>query len=484
MYTSTSWARLAIGSVTLTLSIAACDSVLDIDDPKLRPEAGAGGEPSGGATDAGGSSSGSTATPQGGAGEGGGSGATDTAGAGADAGGAGGEGGAAVMKECDEDAVQCGGAEGKTPQICDETGHWLSNTDEAEGDCPILCTTGKCVECEDTEKRCKDCATGAADCNSNVPQTCVEGQWVDDQKPCSQFCSKGECKTANSCDANNTERTTCAATQSCCLSQLVPGGEFLRDYDAADYSDDTHPAKLSPFYLDKFEVTVGRMRQFVSAFAAIKLKLDDGDGKSPHIADDTGWDKDYALPTDQAALIEVLKSQDCPGATWSDDLVTNNDLPINCVPFNIAYAFCVWDGGRLPTEAEWNFAAAGGDEQRVFPWKAPPAEELPITDDYANYGNTHTGPTAVGSKPAGNARWGQADLAGNVSEWLLDYYSEEYPANCVDCLNATPGTDRSARGGSYISPEGVLAVSLPGYEDPQYGKPFHGFRCARDPDTL
>jgi formylglycine-generating enzyme len=484
MQSSSSWARLAIGSVSLSLSIAACDSVLDIEDPKTRPsEAGAAGEPTTGATDAGGSSSGSTSTtPQGGAGEGGGGGALNEGGAGA---GAGGEGGAPLMKDCVKDAVQCGGADGKTPQICDDTGHWIANTNEAEGDCPILCAAGKCTECADSEARCKDCASGATDCNSNLPQTCIDGEWVDDQKPCTQVCSKGACETAKSCDAANTERTTCAGSQSCCLSQLVPGGEFLRDYDGADYADDTHPAKISAFYLDKFEVTVGRMRQFVSAFDAIKISLEDGDGKSPHIADDTGWDEDYALPSDKAALIEVLKSEDCPGATWSDDLVTNNDLPINCVPFNIAYAFCVWDGGRLPTEAEWNFAAAGGDEQRVYPWKAPPAEDPPITDEHANYGNAHTGPIAVGSKPTGNGRWGQADLAGNVSEWLLDYYSEEYEESCVDCLNATPGTDRSERGGSYISPwSEMMAVSVPGYAAPGQLDSFRGFRCARDPDTL
>jgi formylglycine-generating enzyme required for sulfatase activity len=180
------------------------------------------------------------------------------------------------------------------------------------------------------------------------------------------------------------------------------------------------------------------------------------------------------LPADKDALVTELKS--CADATWSDDGNTHNDLPLNCVSFNVAYAFCIWDGGRLPTEAEWNFAAAGGDEQRIYPWTAPVAGPS-ITPDYANYGDAVL---AVGSKPSGNGRWGQSDLAGNLLEWTLDYYAD-YPTVCADCLNSTAAQWRSQRGGSYSMPEDVLVVAFRFGLPPSTLRPADGFRCARDP---
>jgi formylglycine-generating enzyme len=470
------WARLAITGVTVAVCAAACADVLDIQDPKDRPsEAGASGETTTGTPDSGGSN--------GASGNGGATtfGTTDhageTVGGNAPEAGAGGEAGAPVMKDCQPNAIQCGGPDAKSPQICDETGRWVVNSEQADDACPAFCAAGKCTECEDGEKRCTVCENDAVGCDTNLPQTCVAGVWTNDKKSCAQYCQgEGECVTAPSCDALNTDRTTCKDGVSCCKSFLVPGGQYTRfDED----SDVPLPTNVDPFFLDKFEVTVGRFRQFVTAYPEILAHtLNDGAGTSNHILDDSGWDGDFVMPATTDALLNELKS--CTDdSTWTDDPLTkSNDLPLNCVSFNVAYAFCIWDEGRLPTEAEWQFAAGGGDQKRLYPWGI-----ADITHDHANYtdiGDAALGLLPVGSKSLGQGRWGQADLAGNLSEWTLDYFHLEYPTLCINCLNTTASDKRAQRGGAYAMPSDALWVSAHIGLQPTLLRSYSGFRCARD----
>lgn len=475
MRSQSSWARGAVGSVMVAVCAAACADVLDIQAPKTRPnDAGAAGEettPSGAGTAAGGSSSGSAAVI-GGAGQGGdaapgGAGAGATAGASAGA-GAGGEGGTPTG-ECEKDELRCGGDAEKSPEICDETGHWIANAGEAEGACEVGCLEGQCTECnEGDEPQCKVCADEGEGCNTNQPQKCVAGVWTDDGDACGQYCANGACVTTRSCDPAFKARTTCASELSCCNSLRVSGGTFDRFLD--EDTETPYPATVSPFSLDKFEVTVGRMRQFVIDFEQFKLDLQDGDGKSTHIAADVGWRTTYELPTSKDDFIAKLK---CDGeATWSDTLSDNNELPINCVTYNVAYAFCIWDGGRLPTEAEWEFAATGGAEKRPYPWGGPD-----VTTEYANYSSE--APLAPGSKPLGNGRWDQADLAGNLAEWVLDY-NGGYPESCQDCVNAASASTRVFRGGAYALDESSALASVRDSLAPVTALSFMGFRCAHD----
>jgi formylglycine-generating enzyme required for sulfatase activity len=326
--------------------------------------------------------------------------------------------------------------------------------------------------------RCSDCYGGEGgaggeapvdpSCNPRQRQKCDEGVWVNDVV-CPNYCDAGECQNPTSC-VGATSRGICNDDdESCCQSLLVPGGEFKRDYDPEFFTDKDFPAEVSSFYLDRFEVTVGRMKQFVAAYPNINLKQ--GDGKSDHIADDSGWSTSYELPTDGQTLTAILK---CDGATWSDQ-EENIRTAITCVPFNVAYAFCIWDGGRLPTEAEWNFAAAGGGEQRSYPWGT-----LEATDEYGYFGAIdHLSPTAVGQFSKGNGRWGHADLSGNVSEWVLDFFYGEYPSvYCKDCLAAAPAEKRAFRGPSFkTTAENQLVGIRDGANQPVGDL---GFRCARD----
>ena len=288
------------------------------------------------------------------------------------------------------------------------------------------------------------------------------------------------------CGASNAE--------SCCRSPVVKGGTFIRHYDGGAFTNSSYTATLNDFRLDRFDVTVGRFRAFVSAYSQDMIAP--GTGKNPHNPSDPGWDPTWnaKLPADRMALTAGVT---CIFNTWMDTPGIWENHPINCVTWYEAFAFCIWDGGRLPSEAEWNYAAAGGSEQRAYPWSKPPSSTH-VDCTYADYMGAKGGTdycvnplpgfgdtNDVGSEsPKGDGRWGQADLAGNLIQWTLDWYRPSPPPlTCFDCADTTPAAgSRMIRGGSYRNAAATLLSSVTNDSaDPTDRMGVLGFRCARSP---
>jgi formylglycine-generating enzyme required for sulfatase activity len=270
--------------------------------------------------------------------------------------------------------------------------------------------------------------------------------------------------------------------ESCCTSLPVPGGTFYRSYDNVTYVSMSHPATVADFYLDKYQITVGRFRQFVNAGTGTQASPPaSGAGAHPLIAG-SGWDLAWNanLSADAAALKASLKCS-ATDQTWTDTAGANESQPQNCMDWYTAFAFCAWDGGRLPTEAEWNYAAAGGSEQRAYPWSIPPTSTT-IDDSYAVYcGSSCSGTQNVGSKsPKGDGKWGQADLAGNLWEWTLDWLgSYQSPcSNCADLIDMSADS-RVVRGGRFYGKAPELLSSYRGSAVPAIRNHYIGSRCAR-----
>jgi sulfatase modifying factor 1 len=366
---------------------------------------------------------------------------------------------------CEPGALRCGGDALRAPEVCAVNGEWTANTAENGGAaCPFVCDEGACTgECTPSEDRCDD----------NTRQVCgADGHWADD-RVCTDLCRDGSCSSLASCSA----AAPCAGDESCCVSHVVPAGTFSRSYDILWWTDPSYVATISAFRLDRFEVTVGRFRQWLSVYAEGGARPSGGAGKNPANAEDPGWSAtwDSLLVPTAAELKEKLVA--CTDTSWTEIPMGNEDKPINCVTWHEAFAFCIWDQGRLPTEAEWNYAAAGGAEQRVLPWSASGTKDT-IDDTYAVFYPAAL--SAVGSKPNGDGKWQQADLGGNVEEWLLDWYQDPYAIiPCNDCSDFQESGLRVLRGGAYAWTEDSLYASARSSFLPQSRSSKIGFRCAR-----
>lgn len=341
-----------------------------------------------------------------------------------------------------------------------------------------------CTACAGATPKCKDLGTSSQCVGCLADNDCSAGVKCNT--------TTNTCVTPPSCLGL---APTCGpnANGDCCASSLVSGissPTFFRSYDgSATYGNKSYPAQVSDFRLDNYEITVGRFRKFVKAYT--QTMIPSGAGKNPNNPSDPGWDSAWnsSLDANATALTVALR---CGLQTWQDveGSAAVETRPINCLNWFEAQAFCIWDGGRLPTEAEWNYAAAGGTQQRPFPW----GTTVPGADaNLAVYGCYYPTPmmncsvasiAPVGSIAAGIGRYGQYDLAGNMWEWVQDWWLEYSTAPCLNCANLTPGTVRVQRGGNVNYGLPYLYTSVRSYAYPTGNGFGTGARCARAPASL
>ncbi|MBI5511809.1 MAG: SUMF1/EgtB/PvdO family nonheme iron enzyme [Deltaproteobacteria bacterium] len=227
----------------------------------------------------------------------------------------------------------------------------------------------------------------------------------------------------------------------------VPAGEFLMgsEHGAADEAPQRAVA-LSAFRLDRFEVTNGRYRECVAAGACTPPVLGVSRTRASY----------FAAP-------EFA------------------DHPVIYVSWPQADAFCRSAGGRLPTEAEWEKAARGASPSRSeYPWGDTPPDCA-----HANLAGCVGDTDAVGARPLGQSPFAALDMAGNVWEWVADWYAAAYyqTAPATDPTGPGAGTLKVMRGGCWESTASNLRVSCRRPELPKAWADNIGFRCAYDAEV-
>jgi formylglycine-generating enzyme required for sulfatase activity len=240
-----------------------------------------------------------------------------------------------------------------------------------------------------------------------------------------------------------------------------------------------HTATVSLFELDRFEVTIGRFKAFLDQYDGTPPP--EGAGEHPKVAN-SGWDStwnEHLPPTADELRTELHACMLNMDLHEYDKL----DSPMSCIDLYAAYAFCIWDGGRLPTDAEWELAAAGGDENRLYPWGQTPPDDTLINPCDGLYCSDSIDPVGTYASAAG--RWGHLDLAGSVTEWVRDHVNvtldhQGWVGGCVDCLDLDPccgGPSFIRGGGVALEPTRLRAAARGRYYDFGEGT---GARCARD----
>jgi formylglycine-generating enzyme required for sulfatase activity len=246
----------------------------------------------------------------------------------------------------------------------------------------------------------------------------------------------------------------------------VEGGTFTMGDTEAAYASPVRPSvTVGSFALDRYEVTVGRFRRFWEA-------------GHPVPASEVEYPGEVAVPWD-GEVTEPPRGGD-RRCNWTPTALASESQPINCVNWYTAQAFCVWDGGRLPTEAEWERAARGSDG-RAWVWGHEPRE---ADICWMGFLTMPHGTCRVDDDTwrIDRSPFGAIQMAGNVTEWTADswgFYGERL-AGSNDPVAVVPGRGAHVtRGGSWDDNVAfaLRAASRAAHED-RADETCLGFRCA------
>ena len=304
---------------------------------------------------------------------------------------------------------------------------------------------------------------------------------------------------------------------------LIPGGLFDMGGDNEQASADEYPkhkVKVSPFYIDITEVTNAQFKIFVDATGYITTAEKKPDWEELKKTVPPGTQK----PPDSVMVAASLVFNQTTGpvnlndysqwwkwvigASWNhpqgpgSTIAGKENYPVVQVSWDDAMAYCKWAGKRLPTEAEWEFAARGGLTNNIYPWGnehvnkgKPKANSWEGKFPYLNEkkdGFITTAPVKSYS-PSG---YGLYDMAGNVWEWCSDWYNADYYKTNANVISINPlgpaksfdpdepyTQKRSLRGGSFLCNDSYCSgyrVARRMKSSPDTGLENTGFRCVKD----
>jgi formylglycine-generating enzyme required for sulfatase activity len=272
----------------------------------------------------------------------------------------------------------------------------------------------------------------------------------------------------------------------------VPAGEFAMGNDGIQwlwsgslaesnlslqvFTDESpqHAVYLDGYWIDQTEVTVAMFRTFVEATGYETA------------AEKERWGAPYTAGPPEEEWPHV------PGTDWQHPHGPSSDAednhPVVQVTWDDATAYCAWVGGQLPTEAQWEKAARGTDGRR-WPWGDGYAgsrgnfcdAQCPVERwRQVGYDDGYALTAPVGTFPEGASPYGALDMAGNVWEWVADWYGESYYGDSVSDNPAGPaaGRERVQRGGSWLDYESWVRTTVRHATEPTVRCDDLGFRCA------
>jgi sulfatase modifying factor 1 len=173
-----------------------------------------------------------------------------------------------------------------------------------------------------------------------------------------------------------------------------------------------------------------------------------------------------------------------PSRLATDSTYSADDLPVAAIPWKQAVEYCAWAGGRLPNEAEWEYAARGPDGL-IFPWGDEfECQRSNDSVDCSPCDDGYSGPAPVGSFPSGESWVGARDLAGNVWEWVSDEPSESALAYGSIAEDQTSDDFRILRGGSWGYCPAFLRSAYRYVVEPEADYRAVGFRCVIDSEQM